>query len=122
MSDETKAVESPISNGAGASILEESRITNVQAQTVSFVTAYSCPAGCVMFRVGQKLAEVERVMILGTMELTRGNRTRAAKFLGVSVRTLYTKLLKIDQENALRAMPGNSTNTLVRAVPAVSQR
>jgi DNA-binding NtrC family response regulator len=65
--------------------------------------APQCPPGCVAFKIGAPLAEIERSMILRTMELTRGNRTRAAKMLGISVRTLYTKLLRIDQENAGRA-------------------
>lgn len=39
------------------------------------------------------LAEVEREHIDHVMELVGGNRTRAAKLLGVSSRTLYRKLL-----------------------------
>ena len=68
-----------------------------------------CPPGCIVLKIGAPLAEVERSMILRTMELTRGNRTRAAKMLGISVRTLYTKLLRIDQENAARAATPTAT-------------
>jgi DNA-binding NtrC family response regulator len=35
---------------------------------------------------------VERRVILRTLGFTRGNRTQAARLLGISVRTLYTKL------------------------------
>jgi DNA-binding NtrC family response regulator len=63
----------------------------------------STPA-VVSFSVGQSLADIEREMIVKTMQATRGNRTRAAKMLGISVRTLYTKLLKIESESA----PANS--------------
>jgi transcriptional regulator of acetoin/glycerol metabolism len=108
MSLETKAVESPVSSGNGAATLEEvNRVPKVAAPVLQLPPAhgplYGCPPGCVLFKVGQKLADVEREMILRTMDMTRGNRTRAAKFLGISVRTLYTKLLEIDKENALRA-------------------
>jgi len=42
--------------------------------------------------VGLTLAEVEREMIRRTLESTQGNRTQAARLLGVSLRTLQRKL------------------------------
>jgi DNA-binding NtrC family response regulator len=48
--------------------------------------------GTVIFTVGQTIEQIEREMIVKTMHATHGNRTRAAKLLGISVRTLYTKL------------------------------
>jgi DNA-binding NtrC family response regulator len=65
--------------------------------------AHGCPAGSITFKVGQKLAEVEREMILRTVAMTCGNRTHAAKYLGITARTLYSKLLQIDRENQVRA-------------------
>ena len=53
--------------------------------------------GVVTIRVGQPLVEVEREMIQRTLEQAHGNRTKAAGVLGISVRTLYTKLLEIEQ-------------------------
>ena len=41
---------------------------------------------------GRSLKEVERDMILRTLEDTGGNRTRAAEILGISRRTLQLKL------------------------------
>jgi two-component system response regulator HydG len=41
---------------------------------------------------GRSLKEVEKEMILRTLEETGGNRTRAAKILGISRRTLQLKL------------------------------
>jgi DNA-binding NtrC family response regulator len=41
---------------------------------------------------GLPLREVERRHILGTLQRTRGNRTEAAKLLGISVRCLQYKL------------------------------
>ncbi|TCM39174.1 MULTISPECIES: helix-turn-helix domain-containing protein [Novosphingobium] len=42
--------------------------------------------------VGQNIAEVERELILQTLERCRGNRTTAASMLGISVRTMRNKL------------------------------
>lgn len=42
----------------------------------------------------RKLADVERIVILRTLSLCKGNRTRAAANLDITVRTLYTKLKK----------------------------
>ncbi len=42
--------------------------------------------------VGRTVAEMERDLILQTLEHTLGNRTRAASILGISIRTLRNKL------------------------------
>lgn len=42
--------------------------------------------------IGKTISEVERDMILNTLEHTLGNRTHAAKILGISIRTLRNKL------------------------------
>lgn len=42
--------------------------------------------------IGQTIADVERHLILMTLEHCLGNRTHAAKILGISVRTLRNKL------------------------------
>ncbi|KPJ49500.1 MAG: hypothetical protein AMJ41_02840, partial [candidate division Zixibacteria bacterium DG_27] len=41
---------------------------------------------------GQSLMEMEKVLILRTLEAYRGNRSRTAKVLGISARTLRNKL------------------------------
>jgi transcriptional regulator with PAS, ATPase and Fis domain len=46
----------------------------------------------VTFEVGTGLDEVEREMIIRTLEHVHDNRTRAAELLGISRRTLYNKL------------------------------
>lgn len=38
------------------------------------------------------LEQIEKQHILGTLETTDGNRTQAAKLLGISIRTLRNKL------------------------------
>lgn len=42
--------------------------------------------------VGQTVADVERHLILDTLDYFRGNRTHAARILGISIRTLRNKL------------------------------
>ncbi|WP_088561782.1 sigma-54 interaction domain-containing protein [Arboricoccus pini] len=42
--------------------------------------------------VGMTIADMERELITQTLDHTSGNRTRAAEFLGISIRTLRNKL------------------------------
>ena len=42
--------------------------------------------------VGRTVADVERDLILATLDHCLGNRTRAANVLGISIRTLRNKL------------------------------
>jgi DNA-binding NtrC family response regulator len=49
-------------------------------------------------RFGQTVAEVERDLILETLQHTLGNRTHAAKILGISIRTLRNKLRQYGDE------------------------
>ncbi len=46
----------------------------------------------VTFPVGSSLDEVERELIGRTIELAAGNKTQAARMLGLGVRTLYRRL------------------------------
>jgi DNA-binding NtrC family response regulator len=49
-------------------------------------------ASVVSVRVGSTVEEGERLLILRTLEMTGQNKTRAAEFLGVSLKTLHNKL------------------------------
>ena len=42
--------------------------------------------------VGTTLDDVEKAVILETLESCGGNKTRAASMLGITTKTLYTKL------------------------------
>ena len=55
--------------------------------------------------------EVERRLILLTLEKTGGNKTKAARQLGVSLKTLHNKLRRYREEGML-ADPAGETPTL----------
>jgi two-component system, NtrC family, response regulator HydG len=46
----------------------------------------------VQFRPGMSLSEVERIVIIETLQSCDGNKTRAAAILGISVKTLYNRI------------------------------
>ena len=51
-------------------------------------------------QAGYSVSEMERKLILATLEQTSGNRTHAAKLLGISLRTLRNKLREYRLEAA----------------------
>jgi len=57
-----------------------------------FRVADTTAASYIKMPLGSSLEAVEKEMILRTIEFTRGNKTRAAATLGVSIKTLYNKL------------------------------
>jgi DNA-binding NtrC family response regulator len=64
---------------------------------VAAAPAQAAPAGGPavgdsLFHVGMKMDELEKGAILATLESTGGNRTKAARVLGISLRTLQRKL------------------------------
>ena len=72
------------------STLEDSRIaSNEPALPVS---------GHMRLPAGQKLADVEREVILATLETHGGHRVRTAEALGIGVRTLGMKLKRWREE------------------------
>lgn len=48
--------------------------------------------------LGQKLDEIEREIILKTLQLSKNNKTKAAKRLGISLKTMHNKLNKYFEE------------------------
>jgi two-component system response regulator FlrC len=54
--------------------------------------------GAVENLIGRTIADVERDMILNTLEHCIGNRTHAANILGISIRTLRNKLAQYKDE------------------------
>src|SRR5262249_36268784 len=51
-------------------------------------------------QAGQSVGQMERKLIMSTLEQTNGNRTHAAKLLGISLRTLRNKLREYRVEEA----------------------
>jgi DNA-binding NtrC family response regulator len=64
------------------------------------------PAGEKM--VGKTVAEVERVLIIDTLDHCLGNRTHAANILGISIRTLRNKLKQYSEDGFNVPLPGES--------------
>lgn len=58
--------------------------------------------------VGQTVADVERTLILDTLDHCLGNRTHAAKILGISIRTLRNKLNQYSDEGIDVPAPGEA--------------
>jgi DNA-binding NtrC family response regulator len=58
--------------------------------------------------VGHTVAEVERELILDTLNHCLGNRTHAATILGISIRTLRNKLKQYTEQGVQVPMPGES--------------
>src|SRR3954471_8387523 len=58
--------------------------------------------------VGRTVAEVERDLILDTLDHCLGNRTHAAKILGISIRTLRNKLNEYSAEGVPIPPPGEA--------------
>jgi len=56
-----------------------------------FEQTVESPEGAAM-QAGQSVSEMERRLIMATLDQTSGNRTHAAKLLGISLRTLRNKL------------------------------
>lgn len=52
--------------------------------------------------VGTSLSEAERQIILATLDFYEGNKQETAERLGVSLKTLYNKLKKFDEEEVLQ--------------------
>jgi DNA-binding NtrC family response regulator len=69
-------------------------------------TAAAAAAGNTRGLVGKTVAEVERDLILDTLNHCLGNRTHAANILGISIRTLRNKLKQYGDEGTPVPMPG----------------
>lgn len=72
------------------------------------ITAQAAQAADAMNRavVGRTVADVERDLILDTLDHCLGNRTHAANILGISIRTLRNKLNQYSNEGLAVANPG----------------
>ena len=77
-----------------------SELENVIERAVAMTEGDSVPAEAICFApsetenvsFGTTLGEMEKKLILQTLQLTQQNKTRAAQILGISIRTLRNKL------------------------------
>src|ERR1700748_58856 len=68
---------------------------------------------CVGQLIGHTLAHIEREFILQTLRFHRGNRTRAADLLGISIRSLRNKIRDYrNQGEDVPAPEGDGPTTL----------
>jgi len=63
------------------------------------------PEGVVSVRIGTPLAEVEQRLLDATLAATGGNKTLAAKLLGIDVRTVARKLERWEEERSADEPP-----------------
>ncbi|WP_207476530.1 sigma-54-dependent transcriptional regulator [Arenibaculum pallidiluteum] len=68
--------------------------------------AGAVPGAAVAALVGRTMADVERDLILETLNHCLGNRTHAANILGISIRTLRNKLQQYRDEGLPIPLPG----------------
>jgi DNA-binding NtrC family response regulator len=73
-------------------IMADTEIGLESAVPSALEAATNDDAGCIRVRIGTRLADVEREVILATLDRLRGNKRRTAATLGCSVKTLYNKL------------------------------
>ncbi|TAH59343.1 MAG: hypothetical protein EWM50_08015, partial [Gottschalkiaceae bacterium] len=52
----------------------------------------------VSVKLGTKLEDVERQIIMSTLEFVNGNKAKAAKLLGISERSIYYKIRNYGEE------------------------
>ncbi len=57
-----------------------------------FVRTKTAPGTEIRFAAGTPLPEVERITIIKTLKMAKGNKLKAAELLGISRRSLYNKL------------------------------
>ncbi|MGB0720294.1 MAG: sigma-54-dependent transcriptional regulator, partial [Bdellovibrionales bacterium] len=79
--------QKPQAGAAAASVADESGSSSGETASAPVNTP-----GSVETLVGRSIADVERDMIINTLEHCLGNRTHAANILGISIRTLRNKL------------------------------
>ena len=80
------------------------------AQEVS-AKAAAAAESATRIQVGRTVAEVERDLIMDTLDHCLGNRTHAANILGISIRTLRNKLKQYTDEGTYVPAPGDVRRT-----------
>jgi DNA-binding NtrC family response regulator len=93
--------------------LGESEVMGGDAATRAAATAEAVTRAL----VGRTVADVERDLILDTLDHCLGNRTHAARILGISIRTLRNKLSEYMSSGIEVAEPGGQRAMVACAAP-----
>jgi two-component system response regulator FlrC len=93
---DTAAIVLPDGSGLG----EITRTANIATQAAQVADSISRSL------VGRTVSDVERDLILETLDHVLGNRTHAANILGISIRTLRNKLNQYADEGLMIPIPG----------------
>ncbi len=83
--------------GAGMSPAAPQAAAQQETETTASAAPLQNP-GAVESLIGRSIADVERDMIINTLDHCLGNRTHAANILGISIRTLRNKLNQYKDE------------------------
>lgn len=85
--------------------LNTSMASGGMANTAQAIINAGTPSGSL---VGKTVADVERDLIIDTLQHCLGNRTHAATILGISIRTLRNKLKEYSDKGLNVPMPGET--------------
>jgi len=101
--------------GPEAILLTGSPIIADPAATVvaTAAAAASAATGATKQLVGRTVSDVERDLIIDTLQHCLGNRTHAANILGISIRTLRNKLRQYSDEGIPVPPPGDAEHSAV---------
>ncbi len=84
-----------------------------EAISTAGATAAGAADGGTSGLVGRTMADVERDLIIDTLQHCVGNRTHTATILGISIRTLRNKLKQYGEQGFAVPMPGNGERPTV---------
>lgn len=87
---------------------EAIQLTSVQSPTATGEGGGAAAGENTGNMVGQTVAQVERGLIIDTLQHCLGNRTHAANILGISIRTLRNKLKQYNEQGFAVPMPGEA--------------
>jgi DNA-binding NtrC family response regulator len=91
---------------AQAIVLAEGDVLTERDLFIDDAVACSAPAAAVVYEPGMSLREVERMHILSTLKRVGGNRSEAARLLGISIRGLQYRLKTYAAEQRPADPPG----------------
>lgn len=95
-------------DAAAISMPDGSQLSDTQADTSIAAQAASTAETIARASVGRTVADVEKDLILDTLDHCFGNRTHASNILGISIRTLRNKLNQYAQNGESIIAPGEN--------------